>query len=184
MEQPVLQTVRLLLRPFALSDAADVQRLAGAWEVADMTLNMPHPYEDGMAEQWITGSLRLLASGEAIRYAVTLRDSGELIGGVGLVITPGHRRAEIAYWLGVSYWNQGYMTEAAGALVRYGFTEMGLHKVTASHFARNPASGRVMQKLDMTQEGLLRQDAHKGDGFEDMVLYGLLAAEWSGRMRA
>ncbi len=115
---------------------------------------------------------------------MTLRDSGELIGGVGLIITSAHRRAEIAYWLGVPYWNQGYMTEAASALVEYGFTKMSLHKITASHFARNPASGRVMQKLGMTQEGLLRQDVHKGDGFEDMVLYGLLAAEWSGGTRA
>ncbi len=184
MEQPILETVRLLLRPFALSDAADVQRLAGVWEVADMTLNMPHPYEDGMAEQWITGSLRLLASGEAIRYAVTLRDSGELIGGVGLIITSAHRRAEIAYWLGVPYWNRGYMTEAAGALVHYGFTEMSLHKIVASHFARNPASGRVMQKIGMTQEGVLRQDVRKGDDYEDLALYGLLTEEWSEGTRA
>ena len=185
MEQPVLQTARLLLRPFALSDAFDLQRLAGAPEVADTTLNMPHPYEDGMAEQWISSQPALFDAGEAVRSAVTLLDSKELIGGVGLGVTPRHRRAELAYWLGVPFWSQGYMTEAAGALMRYGFAEMGLHKITASHFARNPASGRVMQKLGMTQEGLLRREARKGDRFEDMVVYGLLADEWrAGRWRA
>ena len=184
MEQPLLETVRLLLRPFALADAADVQRLAGAWEVADMTLNVPHPYKDGLAEQWISSQAALAADGQATRYAVTLLDTGELIGGVGLSVTPKHQKAEIAYWLGVPYWNQGYMTEAVQALVGYGFTELGLNKITASHFARNPASGRVMQKIGMAQEGLLRQDVRKGGGYEDLVLYGLLAEEWADRTRA
>ncbi len=184
MEQPILQTVHLLLRPFTLSDAADVQRLAGAGEVADMTLNVPHPYQDGMAEQWVGGHSERLASGSLITYAIALQENEMLTGAVGLTVTPMNRRAELGYWLGVPYWNQGYMTEAASALINYGFTGMGLHKITASHFARNPASGRVMQKIGMVQEGLLRQDARKGDGFEDIVIYGLLAAEWLGGTRA
>ena len=184
MEQPTLQTMRLLLRPFALSDAADVQRLAGAWEVADMTLNVPHPYEDGMAEQWIGGHSERSAAGSVVTYAITLQENEALLGAVGLTGMPVHRRAELGYWLGVPYWNWGYMTEAAGALLRYGFTEMGLHKITASHFARNPASGRVMQKLGMSEEGLLRQQVRKNDDFEDLVLYGLLAEEWAERTRA
>ena len=177
MEQPSLQTVRLLLRPFALSDAADVQRLAGASEVADMTLNVPHPYEDGLAEQWIGGHSERFASGSFVTYAITLQEDKALIGAVGLTITPVDRRAELGYWLGVPYWNRGYMTEAAQALVGYGFTELGLNKITASHFARNPASGRVMQKLGMSQEGVLRQHVRKSGSFEDLVLYGLLAEE-------
>ena len=184
MEQPPLQTVRFLLRPFALSDAADVQRLAGAWEVADMTLNVPHPYEDGMAEQWIGGHTERFAAGSFVTYAITLQETGVLVGAAGLSLTPMHRQAELGYWLGVPYWNRGYMTEAVQALVGYGFTELGLNKITASHFARNPASGRVMQKLGMTQEGLLRQDVRKNDSFEDLVLYGLLAEEWAEGTRA
>ena len=181
MEQPILQTTRLLLRPFALADAPDVQRLAGAPEVADMTLNVPHPYEDSMAEQWISSQPEQFVSGTTVTYAITLQENEALIGAVGLTVTPVHRRAELGYWQGVPYWNQGYMTEAAGALINYGFTEMDLHKITASHFARNPASGRVMQKLGMVQEGVLRQNVHKGDGFEDLALYGLLAEDWRSR---
>ena len=184
MEQPTLQTMRLLLRPFALSDAADVQRLAGAWEVADTTLNIPHPHEDGMAEEWIGSHPERLASGSLISYAIVLRETGVLVGAAGLSLTPMHRQAELGYRLGVPYWNRGYMTEAVQALIGYGFTELGLNKITASHFARNPASGRVMQKLGMTQEGLLRQDVRKNDDFEDLVLYGLLAEEWAEETRA
>ncbi len=184
MQQPLLQTERLVLRPFALSDAADVQRLAGAREVADTTLGVPYPYEDGMAEQWIGSLPEHLASGTLLTYAVTDQDAGNLLGVVSLAVTPKHSRAEIAYWLGTPHWNQGYMTEAAGELIHYGFTAMGLSKITASHFARNPASGRVMQKLGMTPEGLLRRHVRKNDGFEDLVLYGLPAEEWAGRMSA
>lgn len=178
MEQPTLQTVRLLLRPFALSDTSAVQRLAGAVEVADTTLGVPHPYENGMAEQWIGSHPGQFDAGTIVTYAITSQEAGTLIGVVSLAVTSKHQRAEIAYWLGVPYWNRGYMTEAARALVSYGFTEMGLHKITASHFARNPASGRVMQKIGMIQEGLLRRHVRKGDGFEDLVVYGLLAEEW------
>jgi len=52
-ESPTLETTRLILRPFTVADAPDVQRLAGDREIASSTLNVPHPYEDGMAEQWI-----------------------------------------------------------------------------------------------------------------------------------
>lgn len=179
MEQPLLEIAHLLLRPFGLTDAPDVQRLAGAPEVADTTLNLPHPYEDGMAEQWISSQPACFESGSSIAYAITRRGDGVLLGAISLMeISARHRRAELGYWLGVSFWNQGYMTEAAEALVHYGFTEMGLHKITASHFARNPASGRVLQKTGMTQEGVLRQDFCKDGVYEDLVLYGLLAEEW------
>lgn len=176
MEQPVLETPRLSLRPFTLADAPDVQRLAGASEVAETTLNVPHPYEDGMAEQWIGGQADRFTAGSNVAYAITLRDGGTLLGAISLMITAQHHRAEMGYWLGVPFWNQGYMTEAARGLVGYGFRARGLHKITASHFARNPASGRVMEKIGMRHEGLLREHVRKGDGWEDLVLYGLLAS--------
>ncbi len=176
MEQAVLETPRLSLRPFTLADAPDVQRLAGASEVADTMLNVPHPYENGMAEQWIGGQAELFKAGSNVAYAITLRDGGTLLGAISLGVTAQHRRAEMGYWLGVPFWNQGYMTEAAEALVGYGFHARGLHKITASHFARNLASGRVMEKIGMRREGLLREHVRKGDGWEDLVLYGLLAS--------
>lgn len=58
------------------------------------------------------------------------------------------------------------------------FGTVGLHRVYATHFTRNPASGRVMQKLGMRYEGLLRQHVRKWGVFEDLVLYGIVAAEW------
>ena len=177
MAQPVLETSRLLLRPFTRADAPEVQRLAGAPEVADTTLNVPHPYEAGMAEDWIGGHADQFAAGDAAVYAVILRDGACLIGCIGLSISKRHRRAELGYWLGVEFWGRGYMTEAAGALVEHGFSLLDLHKIEASHLARNPASGRVMEKIGMVREGLLRRHILKNGVFEDLAVYGLVKAE-------
>jgi ribosomal-protein-alanine N-acetyltransferase len=171
---PTLQTARLILRPFQLSDAADVQRLAGAPEVASTTLNIPHPYKDGMAEEWIARHQEQFDNGQMVHFAVTLKPQGTLTGAVGLEINARHERAEMGYWIGVPYWGNGYCTEAARAVLRYGFEVLKLHRIFASHFPRNPPSGRVMEKIGMKQEGLLRGHVKKQDRFEDYVVYGLL----------
>ena len=167
-----------MLRPFALSDAADVQRLAGEWAVANTTTNIPHPYPDGAAVQWIGSHAERFARREIMTLAVTLHDSGELAGCISLRLHDDHDRAEMGYWMGVPYWNQGYCSEAARALVAYGFEQMGLHRIYALHLTRNPASGRVMQKAGMTYEGTLRQHVKKWDRYEDLAAYGILHSEY------
>jgi ribosomal-protein-alanine N-acetyltransferase len=74
------------------------------------------------------------------------------------------------------------MTEAAGALLRYGFEILELNKIYASHFLGNPASGRVMQKVGMTYEGILRQHLRKDDHYEDLATYSILKHEWEKRI--
>lgn len=175
---PTLSTERLILRPFRLSDAPDIQHLAGAREVAEMTINIPHPYETGMAEQWIASHADSLRSGTGVVCAITLKASGVLIGATGLAINPVHQRAELGYWIGRPYWGQGYATEAAAELLRFGFQTLKLNRIHATHMSHNPASGRVMQNLGMNQEGILRQHAIKWDKYVDMVVYGILATAW------
>ncbi|MCX7005169.1 MAG: GNAT family N-acetyltransferase [bacterium] len=173
-----LQTERLLLRPFALADAPDVQRLAGERAVADTTLNIPHPYENGMAEEWIGTHQAKFNAGELANFAVVLRATSELVGAIGLVINRRFDRAELGYWIGRPYWKQGYCTEAAGAVLAYGFTALNLNRIHATYLSRNPASGRVMEKIGMTREGFLRQHAKKWDTYEDLVAYAILRDDW------
>lgn len=177
-KRPTIETERLRLRPFQFSDADDVQRLAGDRAIADTTLNVPHPYEDGMAEEWIATHQPRFESGELFNLAVTLRTTGDLIGAIGLGIDQRFGRAELGYWIGKPYWNNGYCTEAGRAVLQYGFSVLGLHRIHASHLTRNPASGRVMQKLGMVHEGRARQHVRRWDAFEDLELYGILAEEW------
>jgi ribosomal-protein-alanine N-acetyltransferase len=177
-QQPVLDTDRLILRSFRLSDAARVRRLAGEWEIADTTLNIPHPYEDGMAEEWIATHKAQYDAGRLCVFAITLCDSGELIGAMSLVITRRFDHAELGYWMGRPYWGKGYCTEAGRAVIDYGFERLDLYRIHASYFARNPASGRVLRKLGMTEEGLLRAHVKKWDKPEDLVVLGILKPEW------
>lgn len=178
MRHPTLKTGRLFLGPFALSDAADVQRLAGSRAIADTTLNIPHPYEDGMAEDWIATHQPAFEAGEQVVFAVSLKAEDKLIGTVGLTIDSEFGRAELGYWIGEPFWGLGYCTEAAKRAVEFGFSELKLNRVHASHLARNPASGRVLQKVGMSNEGTARQHIKKWGKYEDLVLYGLLRDDW------
>ncbi|HNT66961.1 MAG TPA: GNAT family N-acetyltransferase [bacterium] len=175
---PTLETARLLLRPFRLDDAADVQRLAGDWAIADTTLNLPHPYPDGAAEEWISSHQEKFDRGEALVFAIERKADSILAGAIGLhQMVPGHQ-AEMGYWIGKPYWQQGYCTEAGEGVLNFAFTDLGLVRVHACHFSRNPASGRVMQKLGMRHEGTRRQHVEKWGRYEDLELYGVLREEW------
>ena len=117
--------------------------------------------------------------GEAVILAVTLRESGTLCGAIELTINPQDANAELGYWLGMPYWGRGYAREVA----RYGFEMLGLHRIHSGHFARNPASGRVLVKIGMSYEGTRREHHRKLGRFEDHMEYGLLARDWRKTQR-
>ncbi|MGI6641075.1 MAG: GNAT family N-acetyltransferase [Limnochordia bacterium] len=174
---PALTTDRLILRPFTLSDGPRVQELAGKREIAATTLLIPHPYEDGLAEQWISTHKEDYQKHGALHFAVCLK-SGILIGAIGFMPNKEHQVGEIGYWIGTDYWGQGYCTEASRAVLKYVFDELNLRKVYATHFSHNPASGRVMEKLGMQKEGVLRQHITKWGQSYDLVYYGILREEF------
>lgn len=172
----MLKTTRLALRPFTEEDAPEVARLAGDRRVAEGTANIPHPYTEDDARAWIGTHAEGLTRGTLVNCAVTGRKDGTLYGAVGIVVNPAQKHAELGYWLGVPYWNRGYTTEAAAALVRHAFEEMGLLRVYAMYRTGNPASGRVMEKLGMAREGVMREHWKRrfDEGYDDLAFYGLL----------
>ena len=176
MTIPTLSTNRLILRPFTLEDAPVVQRLAGDREVASNTLTIPHPYEDGVAEAWIEGRAAAWEAKKILALAVTQEQDG-VVGAISLKLNFAHRRGELGYWIGVPFWNRGYATEAAKALVDYGFDALGLNRIEAHYLMRNPTSGRVLKKVGMKHEGILREQIVKWDVAEDMGLYACLASD-------
>lgn len=176
-EQPTLKTERLVLRPFHSGDAKAVQQLAGDRAIADMTLNVPHPYDDGMAEAWIETHRPAFLEDKLAAFAVT-RHEGTLIGCISLRINRRFARAEMGYWIGKAFWGQGYGTEAAREMLRYGFEDLGLNRIFAHYLDRNPASGRVMEKIGMLYEGHLRQHVKKWGQFEDLILFGIVKSDW------
>jgi ribosomal-protein-alanine N-acetyltransferase len=182
IDLPTLTTERLDLRPFVADDAFDVERLAGMREIADTTLNIPHPYPHGGAPDWIALHQPAWRDGTSATFAIVERESAKLVGAISLIIKREHRRAELGYWIALDRWNTGYATEAGRRVIDFGFEHLGLHRIEARHFLRNPASGRVMKKLGMQQEGVERDWAIKWDRYESLVVYSILEPEWRARL--
>ena len=180
MDQPTLTTTRLVLRPFTAADSAAVERLAGDTRIASTTLHVPHPYLDGMAEAWIATHPAAWAEGSRVTFAITSRED-ELQGAISLHLDPEHSRGELGYWIGHPYWGHGLATEAAAAVLEFAFRTLLLNRVQASYLPRNPASGRVVEKLGMQREGLHRERYRKGNHFEDVIEYAILRRDWLAR---
>jgi [ribosomal protein S5]-alanine N-acetyltransferase len=177
--QETIRTERLILRPFALTDAPQVKRLAGNQRIYEATLCVPYPYLDGMAESWISMHQRCFYEGLGVVFAICL-SNGVLIGAVSLSRDGPFNRAELGYWIGVTYWNRGYCTEAAKNIVEYGFGALAYHKISARHFVGNPSSGRVLQKIGMMREGVLEDDVMKDGKFLTVELYGIVNSNEAG----
>ncbi|MBL8993100.1 MAG: GNAT family N-acetyltransferase [Spirochaetia bacterium] len=173
-----METKRLRLRPFLFSDSARVALLAGDRKIAFNTATLPHPYEERMAVEWIARHETYRAEGTQYIYAMETKEDNLLVGTIGLVVNEAHRQAELGYWVGVPYWGIGYATEASEAMLDFAFRELPIQKVFARHFAANPASGRVMQKLGMKLEGRLREHLIRFEIAHDLVYYGILRDEY------
>ncbi len=177
IERPTIYTERLILCPHSPQDMQDLQRLISDREIASTTTNIPHPYTLEDAVEFLSKRQENYEKTGSPQFAITHKD-GYFIGGIGLRINKENESGELGYWIGKPYWGQGYCTEAAGAVVKYGFEVLGLNRIYANHFTRNPASGRVMQKIGMKYEGHLRQDIKKWGKFEDTEIYGILRSEF------
>ncbi len=171
---PTIILERVLLRPFQLSDAQEVQRQAGNPKVAATTATIPHPYADGLAEEWISMHADWFKKGLAVDWAIELIEGKKLVGCMSLGINKANQRAELGYWIGEEFWNQGFGTEAAKGVIHYAFETLKLNKITSRHMSENPSSGKIMMKAGMEKEGYLKQDFLKNGSFVDMVVYGIL----------
>jgi ribosomal-protein-alanine N-acetyltransferase len=146
--QPCIESDRLKLRPYTLDDSKKIQLLAGDIRIAKETMNIPHPYEHDMAVLWIASLEDQWRNGERVEFAIIVKETDEYVGGMSFVEVNGDV-AEIGYWIGEPYWNNGYCAEAGARLVEFGFAEMSLGKITARHLSTNPRSGNVLRKLGL-----------------------------------
>ncbi len=153
--QPKLQTKRLVLRPFNLEDSEQVKVLAGDKLIADVTSNIPHPYTEDMAKEWIISHSPKWQNKELASFAIIIKESNLLIGAISLMNLL-ETEGELGYWIGVEYWNKGYCSEACKKIIDYGFNSLKLERMHARHLSRNPASGKVL-----LNSGLLHFDSNE-----------------------
>jgi [ribosomal protein S5]-alanine N-acetyltransferase len=115
------------------------------------------------------------------QLAIELKESRHLIGNCGIRLKAvGAQEADIGYELAPDQWGPGYATEAARAIVRFGFTELKLHRVSAWCMAENTASSHVLEKIGMTLEGHLHESEYFKNRWWDTLLYAMLEDEWYG----
>jgi len=176
--EPIIDTERLILRPLTLGDAAVVQFLAGDKAIASTALNIPHPYGAGVAGKWIKSVKSEAAEGKSVVFAITENKNGNLLGTIGLMINKEHNHAEMGYWIGKDYWGNGYCTEAAIAVLEYGFESLGLNRIFANHIAGNDASGHIMQKIGMSYEGSSKGHVKKDGQYKDLENYGIVREDY------
>ena len=178
MQNLKLFTERLSLRPFAKSDGPRVQLLAGDERIAQTTLNIPHPYPDGLAEEWIATHEDEFINRKSVILAICTKHDDKLIGAIGIMLKHDFDRGEIGYWIGYPYWNMGFCTEACRAMIGYGFDVLKLNKIFSRHIDGNEASGKVMLKSGMQFEARLSKHVKHRGQYLDLFYYAIFRSDY------
>lgn len=170
-ELPIIETERLILSQLHEADIPFVVQYLQDKAFSELTSNIPSPYTEENAHFWIKMSQEAFDGKSGYTFAIRDKEN-KIMGAIGL-----HDReddkAELGYWLGVPFWNKGYVTEAAKAVLDFGFNELYFNKIYAVHFLHNPSSGKVLQKIGMEKEALLKQHLKKNGEYFDVPLYSV-----------
>jgi ribosomal-protein-alanine N-acetyltransferase len=153
----IIQTARLRLRAHGEHDRDQLVALAGDWEVAGWLSKMPHPYTETHAREWIEHVRHAHAAGAPRAFAIALKATDQLIGGVGLDGTGGDKSNEpaLGYWVGLPYRGQGYAREAVAAVIGYGFGTLGFETIRALTDADNLASQKVLLACGLSKVAVI-----------------------------
>ncbi len=171
----VLETQRLILRPFIRDDAERLTELLQDPEIHRWTSSIPFPYTLDHAHEFILMRGSEDSSPDSFVWAITEREDGAIIGAMGLHdVMPDRGRAELGYWLGEEYRGLGYATEAARRVLSWCFEVGQIHRVQATYLPGNLASAGVMRNIGMREEGMLRGYGFKNGKHHDLYLQAIL----------
>jgi ribosomal-protein-alanine N-acetyltransferase len=175
---PCIETPHLVLRQIQPDDADAIYATFSDEAAMEFYGELPHrSIEDSRA--LIQQQHHWYAQREGIRWGITRKGNDTVIGSCGFhLFDEGFHRAETGYELGQTYWRQGIMSEALGAILTFAFTEMGLRRIEAVVDDVNERSKGLLRKLGFTQEGTLRQRFYFCDRYWDEHYFGLLRDEW------
>jgi ribosomal-protein-alanine N-acetyltransferase len=178
---PRLETERLVLRKLKPQDENDIFEYASDDEVTRF-LTWPSHKSVENSRSFISFTLGRYEKDEAGEWGIVLKETGKLIGSIGVVSCDmNNRRAEIGYVLSRNYWGRGIMPEAVSRVVKFAFEEMKLNRIECCHFLLNEKSGRVMQKVGMSFEGVAREKIFAKNRYWDVKQYAILRSDWIKR---
>lgn len=177
---PEIKTDRLILRKMKKSDAADMYSYARLPEVTRYLLWDPHP-DIRHTARYLSYIQNRYYIGEFYDWAVTLRESGKMIGTCGFTsFDLADNSAEIGYVLNPDYWGCGYAPEAVRAVIKFGFLKMNFHRIEAKFMADNARSLRVAEKAGMSFEGIRRDSMIIKGKYENIGVSAILIGEFKG----
>jgi ribosomal-protein-alanine N-acetyltransferase len=177
----IIKTERLTLRPYRLQDVDDVFSYASDPKWARFLPMVPQPYTEEDAEKFIAGQILL---DKETHPFWAIEQNEVVIGGLDLRFDFEHQVGELGYSLAQTHWGKGFVAEAAGAVIDAAFSAYPeLNRIRAWADSRNAGSLRVMEKLGMVREGVLRQNHVNRGEFIDQVWCGILRSEWEGQKK-
>lgn len=178
---PEIETSRLVLTELKSEYISQIVKYASNQNISAHTMNLPFPYTEKDAIYWINLANEGFRNKTNFIFGIRLKAENKLIGGISLTVEQKFLRAEAGYWIAEPFWSNGFATEAAGAIISFGFEKLGLNKITSSHFEINTASGKVMQNCGFLKEGELKEHVCKNGVFHTLILYGFTKKEFEKR---
>lgn len=176
---PTLITERIVLSRPTENDLEDfVFQINSCEDFSKNLFNIPYPYPKENFLEWLPICDEGIEKGTSYRFGIREKSNKKLIGLIGIHINKEHQKAEIGYWLGKNFWGKGYLTETLKAVLKFGFEELQLNKIYATHYLHNPASGKVMENSGMKLEGLLKQEYFHNGQFLDVNRYSILKEDF------
>lgn len=172
-ENSVLESDRIVLRPFSIEDINDVFLYAS----------------DNITTKFLTWSshTNILQTEKVVKefymgkdgiFAIELKSEHKCIGCIDLRLCLEHDKASFGYVLNRNYWNNGYMSEALKIILDFSFYKLGLNRVESTHYVGNEGSGRVMEKCRMNYEGKGIKEVKVKETFYDVIHYAILKENW------
>ena len=176
-EFPIIETNRLILRKVTNEDANDMLKYLSDKEVVAPMGLAPFQTEKDVWDE-INWYKTIYDEGTGIRWGITLKDSGKVIGSCGFLnMLPKHQRAEIGYELCQEYWGKGIASEALEAVVKYGFHHYQLERIEALIEPTNLRSQKLVEKQGFIREGLLRHYEFTCGKFDDLYMYSIIKGD-------
>lgn len=180
-EFPELKSRRLRLGQLRAKDIPVIVNYANNENIARTTLNLPFPYQEKDAIFWINSAHEGFQNKWRYIFGIYLNETDEFVGGIGIHLQKKFNRAELGYWVAEPFWGKGICTEATGLIMEFGFNELQLNKIIATHMTHNPASGKVMIKNGMVKEAELIDHYKKGDTYLSVDQYRMLRKDFRSK---
>ena len=178
---PKLETERLIVRKYTIEDVNDYFKFASDTDVTKFLRWEPHPNKEYTLE-YIKGVLEEYSKGKDSPWGLEHKTAKKLIGIVHIMqLDTHHKKAQIGFVLAKDYWNNGYMTEALNKVLEYCFTVLSLNRIEALIITDNCAAVRVMEKVGMQHEGLLRKYLYQKEDFRDFHLFSMIKEDYVSR---